>query len=185
MGDEEAVRRVRDGDRDAYRLLVDRYASMVFAVARRYCDAEAEVEDLAQDVFVRAYEALGEFRGEASFSSWLYRIAVNRGRDHVKSAHRSSTADEAAVGAAEGGFEGTTGRVSTPEEDLHRAELARKLQWALGQLTPEYAVPFLLRYERQLSYAEMASMLDVTPGALKVRVHRARNELRNLLEDER
>lgn len=183
MGDDQLVRRVREGDRDAYRVLVDRYAPMVFGLVRRYCEDPAETEDLAQEVFIRAYEGLDGFRGDASFSSWLYRIAVNRCRDWAKSPMRDRESIEA--------MEESTGRSPaslaaggpTPEEDLERTERARRLQWALGELAPDYAVPFLLKYEQDLSYREMARMLDATAGALKVRVHRARTRLRKLLED--
>lgn len=190
MGDEGFVRRVLDGDRDAYRVLVDRYAPMVFSVVRRHAREPAEAEDLAQEIFVRAYEGLGEFRGEASFSSWLYRIALNRCRDHVKSAwHGRESLDALAVGPhAEGEAAGalaggSDGEVGTPEAELERSERAALLRWALDQLAPDHAVAFLLKYEQELSYRDMAGMLDATVGALKVRVHRARNALREMLED--
>lgn len=183
MGDESIVRQVRDGDRDAYRLLVERYAPMVFGVVRRYCDEADETEDLAQEVFIRAYEGLEGFRGDASFSSWLYRIAVNRCRDHVKSPRRKTESLEGLEEETRRAPARTSARIPTPEEELERAERARRLRWALGELAPDYAVPFLLKYEQELSYGEMARMLDATAGALKVRVHRARTQLRSLLED--
>lgn len=186
MGDEDVVRRVREGDREAYRLLVDRYAPMVFGLVRRHCDEPAEVEDLAQEIFIRAYEGLADFRGDASFSSWLYRIALNRCRDHAKSARvgrgSSLEAMEEETGRRPRSLSAT---VPTPEDDLERSERVRRLRRALGELAPDYAVPFLLKYEQGLSYGEMAEMMDATAGALKVRVHRARNQLRGLLEDER
>lgn len=181
MRDEEAVRRVLDGEREAFRILVDRYAPVVFAVARRYCEDPAEAEDLAQEVFIRAYAGLEGFRGEAKFSSWLYRIATNRCRDHL----RQREAMERARGDPEvnlPGSEWAADRFIGPERELERKELARRLQWALGELSPDYAVPFLLKYEQGLSYREMARRLDVRAGTLKVRVHRARARLRELLE---
>lgn len=185
MRDEDAVARVRNGDRDAYRALVDRYTPMVFGVVTRYCDDEAgDAEDLAQEVFIKAYEGLSDFRGDASFSSWLYTIAVNRCRDHVKSARqtrverldpRSAKGDGAALQGM------TTGQ--TPETELERRSRAVRLREALAELDPAYAVPFLLKYEHGLSYEELAERLDATAGALKVRVHRARKALRDLLGD--
>lgn len=182
MGDDGLVRRVREGERDAYRLLVDRYAPMVFGLVRRYCDDPAESEDLAQEVFIRAYEALEGFRGEASFSSWLYRIALNRCRDYAKSPKRDRESIEALEESTGRRPESLSADVPTPEDELERMERARRLRWALGELSPDYAVPFLLKYEQELSYKEMARMLDATAGALKVRVHRARTQLRGLLE---
>lgn len=194
IADGEAVRRVRDGDRDAYRVLVERHAPLVFAVVRRYCRDTAQAEDLAQEVFLKAYEALDSYRGDARFSSWLYRIALNRCRDWAKSPRRTERSLEAlsesgaAIGTGDGveGLDG--GEVApqtpeTPEEALERGERAALLRRALEELAPDYAVPLLLKYEQDLSYAEMAERLDATAGALKVRVHRARARLRKLLED--
>lgn len=186
MGDEEVVRRVRDGERDAYRLLVDRYAPMVFGLVRRHCDEPAEVEDLAQEIFIRAYEGLPDFRGDASFSSWLYRIALNRCRDHAKSARVERESSIEAMEEASGRRpRSLSADVPTPEDDLERSERARRIRRALDELGPDYAVPFLLKYEQGLSYQEMAEMMDATAGALKVRVHRARTRLRSLLEERR
>jgi RNA polymerase sigma-70 factor (ECF subfamily) len=183
MRDEAIVRRVCDGEGEAFRELVDRYAPLVFAIARRYSDDADEVEDLAQDVFVSAYSGLGGFRGEASFSSWLYRIAVNRCRDQIKSAWGGRRSlDEADLNSALE-VRASSGRPVTPEEELERRERASRLRWALGELVPEYAVPLLLKYEQDLSYEEIARRLGSTVGALKVRVHRAKNALRELLED--
>lgn len=192
MRDGDVVRRVRSGDHEAYRELVDRHAPMVFALVRRYCADPAEAEDLAQEVFVRAYEGLDDFRGDSAFSSWLYRIAVNRCRDWAKSPRREERSLDALteagtprVRSAESDGPGALG-LSTPaepDEALEREERARRLRRAIGELTPEYAVPFLLKYEEDLSYREIAERLDVTEGALKVRVHRARARLRELLGD--
>lgn len=201
MKDEEAVRRVRDGDRDAYRILVDRYAALVFSVVRRYCRDPSESEDLAQDVFIRAYEALDGFEGNARFSSWLYRIAVNRCRDWTRDPRRSERsldemaeargygpgdvggADADVVGANPAAAGGLASVSPTPAEELEIAERARRLRWALGELAPDYAVPLLMKYEENMTYQEMAKVLDATAGALKVRVHRARSKLRSLLEE--
>lgn len=176
------MRRVRAGEREAYRVLVDRYAGLVFGLARRYCDGEAEVEDLAQDIFLRAYDGLAEFREDASFSSWLYAIAANRCRDHLRTRRRDPSLDELEE-RTDGAPSPALEDGSTPEEELEREERADRLRRALAELRPEYAVPFLLKYEQDLSYREMARLLDATAGALKVRVHRARAELRRLLED--
>lgn len=182
MGDAEVVRSVRNGDRGAYRVLVDRYAPMVFAVVRRYCEESWDADDLAQDIFVRAFEGLDGFRGDASFSSWLYRIAVNRCRDYAR---REQLNPGSARQVERVEFAGDAPRPATrtPEEELERKELGRRLREALEALQPEYAVPFLLKYERGLSYKEMSDLLGATVGSLKVRVHRARKALQDLLED--
>lgn len=175
VSDATIVRRVQDGDREAYRVLVDRYGPMVFRILRRYCKDEVEVEDLAQDVFVRAYQNLKGFRSEAKFSSWLYRIAANRGKDYVKSARfRRHDYDAEA--------ERLSGSAESPQARLVGSERADMVRQALGELSPDYATAFLLKYEMDLTYKEIAVMMDTTVGALKVRVHRARKQLRTMLD---
>lgn len=185
MRDEAVVGRVLGGDRDAYAMLVDRYTAMVFGVAGRYARDEAETEDLAQDIFIRAYRGLSGFRSDASFSSWLYRIAVNRCRDHAKSA-RSSREERMAHPALEAAasLRDPSGAGRTPEAEFERRALGARLRAALEELDPAHAVPFLMRYEERLSYREMAGRLGATEGSLKVRVHRARKTLRDLLGEE-
>ena len=177
---------MREGDREAYRILVDRYAPVVFSVVRRYCDDPTEAEDLAQEVFVRAWEGLDGFRGEAAFSTWLYRIALNRCRDRAREARpetRSLDAEEGEDGALARGEEPGADRVPTPEDHWERRTLRERLRKALAELPPESATAFLLRYGEEMTYGEMAELLDATPGALRVRVHRARETLRELLAD--
>lgn len=182
MRDESVVERVQAGDRDAYRTLVERYTAMVFGVAGRYGRDEAETEDLAQDIFIQAYMGLSGFRGDATFSSWLYRIAVNRCRDHVKSARMAREEPLERRDSDEGHPPSESMRSErTPESELEARASAARLRSALEALDPTYAVPFLLKYDQGLSYEEMAERLDVTAGALKVRVHRARKALRDLL----
>ena len=174
--DADVVRRVKRGDEEAYRILIDRYAPMIFNILRGYCQNEADVEDLAQDTFVRAYEGLERFRGEAQFSSWLYQIAVNRGKDFVKSARQRrcedadpATIDEALISS------------STPHRNLVTQERAAQVRQALDEIAPDYAAAFTLKYEMGLPYKEMAEVMDSTVGALRVRVHRARKQLKTNL----
>ena len=180
VADAEAVRRVLEGDRDAYRILVERHAPMVFRVVRRYCSDQAAAEDLAQNAFIRAYQNLRRFRGKAPFSAWLYQIAVNQGRDYAKSPRRSNYLLHDFNDPQQDIFPD-----NVPSGDLHleNGERAEHLRWAIGQLSPAYATPFLLRYDEGIAYPEMARMLGTTIGALKVRVHRARMELKKLLGD--
>lgn len=182
MCDEAVVQRVCAGDRDAYRTLVERYTAMVFGIAARYGRNDADTEDLAQEIFIQAYLGLPGFRGDASFSSWLYRIAVNRCRDHVKSARiaREEPLEDPDSGGGPARAEALESE-RTPETELERRASAARLRTALEALDPTYAVPFLLKYDEGLSYEQMAERLDATTGALKVRVHRARKALRDLL----
>ena len=137
--DADVIQRIRQGDRDAYRVLVDRYAPMVFHVLRRYCRSEEDVEDLAQDTFVRAYQRLEDFRGQARFSSWIYRIATNRGKDFVKSARQKRKHG----GGAEA-FAPMLHTTDTPHQELEGSERAHTLRVAIDSLAPDYATAFMI-----------------------------------------
>ncbi len=176
--DSEIVQRVRNGDSDAYRVLVNRYAPMIFHVLRRYCRTEEDVEDLAQDTFVRAYENLSSFREEAQFSSWLYRIASNRGKDFAKSARQRRKDDSAADH-----LDRRRAAAGDPHRDLEASERSLALQEAIDNLAPDYATAFMLKYQMGLPYREISLLTETSISALKVRVHRARKQVRSYLQD--
>ena len=176
MSDEDLVRSVLKGDHEVFRVLVDRYAPMIFHALRQRGCPEAEVEDLAQDVFVRAFEGLGSFRGDASLSSWLYQIAANLSTDRLRRARRSEAMKQVELISED---------LPSPAENqtLEDAELAERVRNALDLIPARYAEPFRLLYEDELTYDEIARQLDITPNALRVRVHRARAQLRVHLAD--
>jgi len=99
--DEQLITRVLAGDQDAYTVLVERHSDLVYAIVSRIVLNEADADDVAQEVFVRAYRALGRFRGDSKFSSWLYRIAVNRSLTHLKRRKRRAAAVDPTTGARE------------------------------------------------------------------------------------
>src|SRR5438105_2476207 len=128
--DRRAVAAVLDGDRQAFRPLVERYQRGVYNVMQRLVHSAADAEDLAQQAFVSAFDALGSFKLEARFSSWMYRIAVNLAKDHLKSKRRGEvpSADE----PTEAIFSGT---LPSPEEPAQAAERRRLLGEALAALS--------------------------------------------------
>lgn len=175
------ARRVQDGDQDAFRVLIERYEGMVFDLAHQYADTSEDAEDLAQDVFMRAYRRIGDLKNPDRFSSWLYGIALNRCRDYAKNVRRETYA-----------FSRTEDRDNAdalptetlPQDEALVAEERSDQLWdALEQLSSTYATPFLLKYRDGMTYKAMSKRMDVSVSALKVRVHRARKKLRNLLED--
>lgn len=174
------ARRVQDGDRDAFRVLIDRYEGMVFDLTHQYADTPEDAEDLAQDAFLRAFRRIEDLNNPDRFSSWLYGIALNRCRDYAKNVRRdtyafSHTDDQE-------GADTLPGEHSPQDEDLVAEERSEKLWAALEELSSTYATPFLLKYRDGMTYKAMSKRLDVSVSALKVRVHRARKKLRNLLE---
>lgn len=178
LSDTELARRVRAGDRSAYRRLVDRHAPMVFRLTRRFAKEPADAEDLAQDIFVKAYRAIDRFTDHTDFSAWLYTIGVNHCRDYAKNVRRQVD-PLSRVESAERRPE--MREAAQQELSMERSERAEQLRSALDQLSPDYATAFLMKYEEGLQYRDMADRLDATVGALKVRVHRARKELQEIL----
>jgi RNA polymerase sigma-70 factor (ECF subfamily) len=173
------VQRVQNGDRDAFEVLVGRYEGMVFDLAHQYADRPEEAEDLAQDIFLRAYRRIEDLRDPDQFASWLYGIALNQCRDYAKNVRRDTYPFSHA-----GRDDGSVADVETRDQDAQLAadEHGARLWNALDELSPTYATPFLLKYRDGLTYKAMSKRLDVSVSALKVRVHRARKKLRTLLE---
>ncbi len=171
------ARRVQDGDRSAFRVLVERYEGMVFDLAHQYTDGPEAAEDLAQDVFLTAYHRIDDLQDPDRFASWLYGIALNRGRDYAKNVRRDtypfSRSEQEGTHIRDNG--------AAQDDQLVADERGDQLWNALDELAPTYATPFLLKYRNGLTYKAMSKRLDVSVSALKVRVHRARKKLRTLL----
>jgi len=172
------ARRVQDGDRSAFQVLVERYEGMVFDLAHQYADGPEAAEDLAQDVFLTAYRRIDDLQDPDQFASWLYGIALNRGRDYAKNVRRDtypfSRSEQAEAPVRDNG-------AAAQDDQLVADERGDQLWDALDELAPTYATPFLLKYRDGLTYKAMSKRLDVSVSALKVRVHRARKKLRTLL----
>lgn len=173
------VRRARDGDPDAFRVLLDRYKRMVFSLTNRFGDTPPDAEDLAQDVFLKAYRQLDRLRDPEQFASWLYGIALNHCRDYAKNVRRETYAFSA---TDENDWE-VPGSHPRQDTALEHDEVSQHLWHALDQLSPTYATPFLLKYRDGMTYQAMADRMDLSVSALKVRVHRARKKLRALMDD--
>lgn len=175
------ARRVQEGSEAhrAFQILAERYEGMVFDLAHQYADTPEDAEDLAQDIFLKAYRKIETLRTPEKFASWLYGLALNRCRDYAKNVRREtrpfsrSEHEEADVLDSE---------TSAQDEQLIADEHGEQLWDALDELSSTYALPFLLKYRDGLTYKAMSKRLDVSVSALKVRVHRARKKLRSLLE---
>lgn len=166
------VRRVLRGEVEVYREIVRRYGDTLYRHAERMV-GPTDAPDLVQVAFLTGYRRLASCEPER-VGGWLFRILANRCRDHLKDRRRTEVPlDEIEIPPTSGG----------PEEDLRRAELGRELRRALDRLTPEQREAFLLKHYEGHSYEEMARMLDVAPAALKMRVHRAREALRDIMEE--
>jgi RNA polymerase sigma-70 factor (ECF subfamily) len=184
--DRIAVEAVRRGSMDRFRDLVDRHGDAVYATLRRLAGSPELAEELAQETFVRAFEHLDEFRGEAGFRTWLVQIALNLVRDRRRRARRSP-----AVISLEELRARSHGRDDPPEQRpsvepiarLAQREISARLERELDRLPADYREAFVLKHVEGLPYEEIARVTGQTVGCLKVRVHRARARLRRALAD--
>ena len=176
-GDDAAlVRASQRGDREAFGILVSRYASSVLNITARMLGPAAEAEDVAQETFVAAFRSLAGFQLDAKFSTWLYRIAVNKCHDALRT-RRPGTVSMDAVD--DDGERQTYEAVDeqTPHWELEQVELAWELDQAIDALPAIYRESFVLKHIEGLDYDEMSEILGVNRDALKMRVYKARTLL--------
>jgi RNA polymerase sigma-70 factor (ECF subfamily) len=185
--DHELVQRAQRGDGAAFDLLVRKYQHRVVALIGRYVADWSECQDVAQETFLRAYRALGSFRGDAQFYTWLHRIAVNTAKNHLVAAGRRPPTGDIDVADAEQYDAGIRLRdQDTPERELMRHEMEQTVLRAVEALPEELRVAITLREVDGLSYEEIAAKMDCPIGTVRSRIFRAREaidqELRPLLE---
>lgn len=170
--DQEIISEVLAGDRESFALLIRRYSDPLYRHALGMTGSPDVAEDILQTSFIKAYQHLGEVRGR--FDAWVFRIVANGCKDWLKNirrTHLSYDEDDQPSG------------YSTPDEELDRSELRTDLDGALATLAPSLREAFVMKHVEGRSYEEMADMLGTTVGALKMRVHRAREALQVLLEE--
>ena len=184
--DEALVRRAVMGDHAAFETLVELYRDRIYGLARRLTGSAADAEEVLQETFLRAYRRLGGFRGEARFSTWLYRIATNAARvlRRGRARHPTEPLDPYLPRFDRQGMhahDADHARAADAEAILDRGRLARHAREALGRLPERYRTPFVLRDLEELPTAEVAAVLGVTHDVVRQRVHRARLMLRGYL----
>ena len=173
--DAQVVRDVLAGDRDGYRLLVRRYGDVLYGHALRMAGNPDEAADLVQRALVKGFRKLRTCRDPERVGAWLFRILANMCKDHVRSPRRSDV-PMTLVGEA-------LPDRSDPEADAAEAEVRARVWSALDALTPEQREAFVLKHVEGRSYEEIAAVMDLSVASLKMRVHRAREALRGLLEE--
>ncbi|HEY4556449.1 MAG TPA: RNA polymerase sigma factor RpoE [Lysobacter sp.] len=185
--DHELVRRVQRGDSAAFDALVRKYQHRITTLIGRYIPDWSECQDVAQETFIRAYRALGNFRGDAQFYTWLHRIAVNTAKNHLVSQNRRPPTDDIDASDAEQFDTGARLRVTdTPEHELLRQEIERTVMRAVEALPEELRTAITLREMDGLSYEEIAAQMKCPIGTVRSRIFRAREaidaQLRPLLD---
>ena len=185
--DAELVKRVQAGDKAAFDILVQKYQHKVVNLINRFVSDQTECYDIAQDAFIKAYRAIGNFRGDSQFYTWLYRIAANTAKNHLASRARKSPSYSVDIDDAEH-YEGESRlkEYTTPENLLLTDEIERTVFRAIEELPDDLKSAIMLREIEGLSYEEIAEVMDCPIGTVRSRIFRARDaidrELRPLLE---
>jgi RNA polymerase sigma-70 factor (ECF subfamily) len=170
------VERCRAGDESAFQELVERYKDLVFALIARTVQDRTRAEDLAQDVFLRVHRGLPYFRGEARLSTWIYRIVANVCvQDHGPAA-RTVSLDAMTDAASRGALP------STRDRQFGDLELRDRLEKAVARLPANYRLLIAAHYLQGVQYEDLAEALDLPLGTVKTQLHRAKQQLRRLLE---
>jgi RNA polymerase sigma factor (sigma-70 family) len=168
--DEEVIDLVSDGDTESFGILVRRYEDFVFTLVRGIVLSDELARDISQEVFLRAYRALRRFEKKSSFKTWIYRIAYNTSMNHLKNMDNKTVS-----------LDDSAGEIKIENNAPHHARYAlRKL---IDKLSPELKAVIIFHYYDDLKYEEIAEILNCPIGTIKVRLFRAKHELKKLWEN--
>lgn len=173
--DAQLVRETLEGNQLSFQLLVERYQHRIFGLSRHYTRNAVELEDLVQDTFIKAFRRLDTFQHQASFSTWLYRIAVNTCLDFLKRRGRSpvqAVEDPELLGSHAGGA--SAGDLAAPDARLEREEIAQVTRAALAELPEIFRTVLVLREFEEMAYQDIADLLGISIGTVESRLFRAR-----------
>ncbi len=172
------VRRVQQGDKQAYNLLVGKYQQKILRLVARFIRDSMECEDVTQEAFIKAYRALPNFRGDSAFYTWLYRIAVNTAKNHLVSAGRRPPAQDLDAEEASNSVAGANFvNLNTPESAMMNAELLAVIRQTISDLPETLKEAIVYREFDGLSYEEIAEVMDCPIGTVRSRIFRARETL--------
>lgn len=183
--DQQLVERAQRGDKRAFDLLVVKYQRKLARLLSQFIRDAAEVEDVTQETFIKAYKSLSSFRGDSAFYTWLYRIGINAAKNFLVAQKRraSTTTNEFDIEAAENFEEGNQLReLNTPENELMSKQIAQTVHQALQALPEELRSAITLREIEGLSYEEIASIMSCPTGTVRSRIFRAREAIADKLQ---
>jgi len=185
--DRELVRVSRQGDKEAFRELVERYQRKIVSVALGMVHNREDAMELAQETFVKAYENLANFKGDSSFYTWLYRIVVNLAIDFQRRERRRPTValEDQGSGGSGDSYESALKeeRLGDPFEQTQAREIGDRVTAAVNELTPDHKAVILLREVEGLSYDEISRVMQCSKGTVMSRLHYARKKLQKKLQD--
>ncbi len=177
--DQQLVERAQRGDKHAFELLVTKYQRKLIRLLSRFIRDSSEVEDVAQEAFIKAYRALPSFRGDSAFYTWLYRIGINTAKNYLVAAGRrapTSTSMDAEE-AEDLGESELLQDVNTPENQMMSRQVAATVNQTLDKLPEELRTAITLREMEGLSYEEIASIMKCPIGTVRSRIFRAREAI--------
>ncbi len=176
--DQELVQRVQQGDKSAYDLLVIKYQHKIVQLVNRYVKDPSEAQDVAQEAFIKAYRALGNFRGDSAFYTWLYRIAINTAKNYLVSRSRRYSDYEVDVQDAEQVENAPQLKgMETPDSILMNEQIVEAIKSAIEKLPDEMRTAIMLREFEGMSYEEIAQAMDCPVGTVRSRIFRAREAI--------
>jgi RNA polymerase sigma-70 factor (ECF subfamily) len=177
--DQQLVTRAQQGDQQAFNLLVVKYQRKLSRLLSRFIRDQAEVEDVTQEAFIKAYRALPAFRGDSAFYTWLYRIGINTAKNYLMAmGRRAPTSTEVGAEEAEGFEEGEQLRdINTPESVLLSNEIAETVNSTIEQLPEELRRAIQMREIEGMSYEDIAQAMDCPIGTVRSRIFRAREAI--------
>jgi len=177
--DRQLVARAQSGDKLAFGLLVEKYQRKLARLLSRFIRDPAEVEDVTQEAFIKAYRALPAFRGDSAFYTWLYRIGINTAKNYLMAmGRRAPTSTEVEVEEAEGFDEGEQLRdINTPESVLLSKEIAETVNATIEKLPEELRKAIQMREIEGMSYEDIAQAMDCPIGTVRSRIFRAREAI--------
>jgi RNA polymerase sigma-70 factor, ECF subfamily len=177
--DEQIAKRVQNGDKDAYGILIDRYNAKIERYAKRFMSDEEDIVDLVQDVFVKAYVNINSFNTEMRFSPWIYRIAHNIFVNKLawKSVRKLVSIDTDEF------FPSTLAASEDVEREVARAADKLAIEKVLNCLDDKYKTPIILFYFEEMSYEEISEVMQIPVNTVGIRIKRAKDKLRIKLQD--
>ena len=181
--DLRTIRRCKRGEEPAFREILDRYRTPIYNLCYRMSRNPEDARDLAQEVFIKVFSLLDRFDEQYAFSSWLFRIATNHCIDHIRRNRLRFLSLDGATGQDGEEYElQIPSDGPEPDTVLQRKEALERLAEVIAELPPHYKAITMLRHDQQLSYEEIAEILQLPLGTVKARIHRARNLIQQMLK---
>lgn len=181
LPDEAVIKKVAEGNADQFEIIIKRYNQQLFRIIRSYLSNRQDSEDVIQTTYLKAFKNLKQFRGDSKFSTWLIRIAINEALKKLKGQNKISGLHSVTNGQ---NFDQKNNDENyTPESKMIQKDMSKHLEKAIDTLPPKYRSVLIMRKIEQLSTEETADILEISQSNVKVRLHRAKNMLRDKLTE--